>query len=72
MLTRVLEIGSRHVFCTIKQGSHRLEKYLNLEDFLEKSLKIKYAVKSTGMSHKDLEKFLYSSFFCRTTLLIAI
>ena len=28
---------------TIVQGSHRLEKYLNLEGFLEKSLKIKYA-----------------------------
>ena len=31
------------------QGSHRLEKYLNLiEGFLEKSLKIKSALKSTG------------------------
>ena len=30
------------------QGSHRLEKYLNLEGFLEKSLKIKIALKSTG------------------------
>ena len=28
-----------------QQGSHRLEKYLNLEDSLEKSLKIKYALK---------------------------
>ena len=27
----------------ILQSSHRLEKYLNLEGFLEKSLKIKYA-----------------------------
>ena len=26
------------------QGSHRLEKYLNLEGFLEKSLKIKSAL----------------------------
>ena len=26
-------------FC-VEQGSHRLEKYLNLEGFLEKSLKI--------------------------------
>ena len=32
----------------ILQGSHRLEKYLNLEGFFEKSLKIKYALKSTG------------------------
>ena len=30
------------------QGSHRLENYLNLEGFLEKSLKIKSALKSTG------------------------
>ena len=30
------------------QGSHRLEKYLNLEGFLEKSMKIKSALKSTG------------------------
>ena len=29
------------------QGSHRLEKYLNLEGFLEKYLKIKCALKST-------------------------
>ena len=29
------------------QGSHRLEKYLNIQDCLEKSLKIKFALKST-------------------------
>ena len=29
------------------QGSHRLEKYLIIEGFLEKSLKVKYALKST-------------------------
>ena len=29
-----------------------LEKYLNLEGFLEKSLKIKYASKSTGKLSK--------------------
>ena len=29
------------------QGSHMLEKYLNIEGFLEKSLKSKYALKST-------------------------
>ena len=46
-------------------GSHRLEKYLNLEGFLEKSLKIRYALKSTGISCKDLEKSLNSSIFCR-------
>ena len=30
-----------------EQGSHRLKKYLNIQDCLEKSLKIKYALKST-------------------------
>ena len=44
---------------------HRLEKYLNLEGFLEKSLKIKYALKRTGTSFKGLEKSLNSSIFCR-------
>ena len=48
------------------QGSHRLEKYLNLEVFLEKSLKIKSALKSTGKLLKSLEKSLNSSIFCRT------
>ena len=38
-----------------KQGSHRLEKYMNLEGFLEKSLKNKSALKSTGKSLKSLE-----------------
>ena len=36
------------------QGWHRLEKYLNLEGFLEKSLKIKSALKSTGKSLQSL------------------
>ena len=36
------EIIGHHV-----QGSHRLEKYLNIQDCLEKSLKIKFALKST-------------------------
>ena len=29
-----------------EQGSHRLEKYLNIQDCLEKSLKIKFALNS--------------------------
>ena len=45
------------------QGSHRLVKYLNLEVFLEKSLKIKSALKSTGKSLKSLEKSLNSTIF---------
>ena len=47
------------------QGSQRLEKYLNLESFLEKSLNIKYALKSTGKSCRGLEKSLDLSIFCR-------
>ena len=47
------------------QGSHRLEKYLNLRAFL-KVLEIKSALKSTGKSFKSLEKSLNSTIFCRT------
>ena len=47
----------------MNQGSHRLEKYLNLEGFLDKSLKIKYALKRSGKSLKDLKKSLNSSIF---------
>ena len=35
--------------------SHRLEKYLNLGGLLEKSLKIKSVLKSTGKALKGLE-----------------
>ena len=48
------------------QVSHRLENFLNLEGFLEKSLKIKSALKSTGKSLKWLEKSLNSTIYCRT------
>ena len=47
----------------VMQGSHRLEKYLNLVGFLGKSLKIKYALKSTGKLLKSLEKSLNLLFF---------
>ena len=50
---------------TLPQGLHRLERYLNLEGFLEKSLKIKSVLKSTGKSLKSLEKSLNSTIFCR-------
>ena len=50
----------------LDQASHRLEKYLNIEGFLEKSLKIQYALKSTEKSFECLEKSLISSIFCRT------
>ena len=49
----------------VLQGSHRLD----LESFLEKSLKTRSALKSTGKSLKGLEKSLNStifSFFCMT------
>ena len=49
-------------------GSHRLEKYVNLEASLEKSLKIKSALKSTENSVKSLEKSLNSTIFCRTVI----
>ena len=42
-----------------------LEKYLNLEGFLEKILKDKSVLKSTGKSLKSLEKTLISTIFCR-------
>ena len=48
------------------QGSHGFEKYLNLEGFLEKSLKIKSALKSTGKLLDSLEKSLNFTIFCRT------
>ena len=39
-------VGKKSVTLLI-QGSHRLEKYLNIQDCLEKSLKIEFALKST-------------------------
>ena len=43
-------------------GSHRLEKYLNIQECLEKSLKIKFALKSTIKTYgleKSLNYFIY-------------
>ena len=48
------------------QGSHMLENNLNFESFLEKSLKIISALKSTGKSLSGLEKSFNSTIFCRT------
>ena len=59
-----------HLYEQVTQGLHRLEKYLNSEGFLVKSLKIKSALKSTGKSLKSLEKSLNSTLFCRTAQLI--
>ena len=44
-----------------EQGLHRLEKYLVLEGLLEKSLKIKSAMKINGKSLKVFEKSLNST-----------
>ena len=64
--TYTINTAYKHFPSALKQGSHRLEKYLNLEGFLEKSLKIKSALKSTGNSFKSLEKSLNSTIFYRT------
>ena len=45
---------------------NRVEKYLNWEGLLEKSLKIKSALKSTLKSLRGLEKSLNSNIFFRT------
>ena len=49
MLLTIDECGSKITRNSVFQGSHRLEKYLNLEDLLEKSLKYKSAL-NTGKS----------------------
>ena len=43
-----------------------LEKYLNMKGFHENSLKIKFALKSTGESLQGLEKYLNFNIFCKT------
>ena len=53
-------------YLCLHQGSHKLEKYLNLESFLEKAVKVKSALKNTGKSLKSLEKSLNFAIFCRT------
>ena len=56
---------ARLLFLIAYCGGHRLEKYLNLEGFLEKSLKNKSALKSTGKSLKVLEKSLNFTIYRR-------
>ena len=67
---RLLTPEDREMIVYQLQCSHRLEKHLNLEGLLEKSLMIISALKSAGKSLKGLEKYLNSTIFCRTTLLI--
>ena len=45
--------------CMHTQGLHWLEKYLNLEGFHEKYLKIKSVLKSSGKSLKRLEFYYF-------------
>ena len=45
------------------QGLHRLEKYLKMKGCLEKSLEIKFVLKSTWKLHIDIEKYLNFRFF---------
>ena len=49
----------------ILQASHRLEKYLNIQDCLEKSLKIKFALKSTWKTLRGIEKSLNFTIYRR-------
>ena len=60
-----ITFGPQHKKTCFQQGSHRLKKYLNSKGFLEKSLKIKSALKSTGKSLKSLEKSLNYTIFYR-------
>ena len=47
------------------QGLHRLEKYLNIQDCLEKALKMKFALKSTWKTLKGLDKSLNFTIYRR-------
>ena len=52
-------------FDSHSQGLHRFEKYLNIQDCLEKSLKINFALKSTLKTLKGLEKSLNFTIYRR-------
>ena len=47
------------------QGSHKLEKYLNIQNCLEKSLRIKFALKGIWKTLKGLEKSLNFTIYRR-------
>ena len=47
--------GSMSLTLNCIQGLHRLEKCLNIQDFLEKSLKIRFALKSIKKHSKALK-----------------
>ena len=48
-------INNEFSMTMVTQGSHRLEKYLNIQYCLEKSLEIKFALKTTRKTFKGLE-----------------
>ena len=62
------EMTTRNFFVVVgggrcAQSLHRLEKYLNIQDCLEKSLTIIFALKSTWKMLKGLEKSLVLEFY---------
>ena len=63
MLKKIYERA--HEILMLIQGLHRLEKYLNIQECLEKSLKIKFALKSTGKTLKGLENSLNFTIYRR-------
>ena len=64
-LPRLLLVSSAEQAALSLQGSHRLEKYLNIQDCLEKSLKIKFALKSILKTLKGIKKSLIFTIFRR-------
>ena len=48
-------LGSPKLGVLVVQVSHRLDKFLNIQDCIEKSLEIKFAMKSTLKRLKGLE-----------------
>ena len=47
MFSKIDNPGPAGQWLKLVQGSHRLENYWNIQDCLEKSLKIKFALKSS-------------------------
>ena len=58
LTNQYFQILEQYKVNSICQGSHRLEKYLNIQGYLEKSLKITFTLKSTWKTHRGLEKSL--------------
>ena len=56
LINGLFELRVSFIFIRIfYQGSHRLEKYLNIQECLEKSLKLHFALKNTQRHLKVLE-----------------